>query len=101
MQEYHQSLTLLGLIVVVSPLVLTVVLGISSLLDAKLDEQTTTNLVHVLTVSGLVASVAVLASMLGLGTRHVAIDLGNWVVIPHHYHFSMKFIFDRLSVPFA
>ena len=26
---------------------------------------------------------------------------GDWVVIPGHYHFSIKFIFDRLSVPFA
>jgi NAD(P)H-quinone oxidoreductase subunit 5 len=42
-----------------------------------------------------------LASMLVQGTRHVPIDLGNWVVIPHHYHFSIKFVFDRLSVPFA
>ena len=25
--------------------------------------------------------------------------LGNWVLIPHYYHFSVKFVFDRLSVP--
>ena len=42
-----------------------------------------------------------LVAMLVQGTRHVAIDLGDWVVIPHHYHFSVKFVFDRLSVPFA
>src|SRR6185369_4451376 len=32
------------------------------------------------------------------------LELGNWVDIPgldHHYHFSVKFVFDRLSVPFA
>src|SRR5437588_148564 len=39
--------------------------------------------------------------MLAVGTRHVAIELGDWVVIPGHYHFSVKFIFDRLSVPMA
>ena len=27
--------------------------------------------------------------------------LGDWVAIPHLYHFSVKFDFDRLSVPFA
>ena len=40
-----------------------------------------------------------LASMLVLGMRHVSIDLGAWVEIPRHYHFSVKFVFDRLSVP--
>jgi NAD(P)H-quinone oxidoreductase subunit 5 len=46
--------------------------------------------------------------MLATGERHVVIDLGNWVSIPHgaagggghsHYHFAVKFEFDRLSVP--
>ena len=91
----------LGLVVVGCPLLLTVVLGISSLVDWKLAEETTSNLVYAAIVSGLLAAVAVLAAMLVQGTRHVAIDLGDWVVIPHHYHFSVKFVFDRLSVPFA
>src|SRR5262249_46059328 len=39
--------------------------------------------------------------MLILGTRHVPIELGDWVVIPGQYHFSIKFVFDRLSVPMA
>jgi NAD(P)H-quinone oxidoreductase subunit 5 len=38
--------------------------------------------------------------MLTLGTRHVPIELGNLVEIPH-FHFSLKFVFDRLSVPFV
>jgi NAD(P)H-quinone oxidoreductase subunit 5 len=29
------------------------------------------------------------------------VGIGNWVVIPHHYHFSLKLVFDRLSVPMA
>ena len=52
-------------------------------------------------VSGLLAAIAVLAAMLILGTRHVAIDVGDWVAISDTYHFSIKFVFDRLSVPFA
>jgi len=94
-------LTYLGLVVVVCPLVLTVVLGISSLVDWKLAEESTANLVYVAVVCGLLAACAVLTVMLVQGTRHVAVDLGDWVVIPHHYHFSVKFVFDRLSVPFA
>lgn len=101
MQDYHQWLTLLGHIVVASPLVLTVVLGISSLLDWRLEEETTTTLVQVLIITGLLAAFGVLVSMLMLGTRHVATDSWDWVVIPDHYHFSVKFIFDRLSVPLA
>src|SRR5262249_13716776 len=50
--------------------------------------------------TGLVASVCVLALMLLHGTRHEAIELGEWVVVPH-YHFSVKLIYDRLSVPMA
>jgi NADH-quinone oxidoreductase subunit L len=101
MPDYHQVLILLGLVVVVSPLVLTVVLGVSSLLDWKITEAATTKLGEVAIVSGLLAAVAILASMLLTGTRHIPIEVGDWVVIPHHYHFSIKFVFDRLSVPMA
>src|SRR5581483_7160728 len=101
MLDYQHVLSLLGLIVVASPLLLTAILGISSLLDWKLAEETTANLVYVATATGLIAAVAVLGSMLATGTRHIAIEVGDWVVIPHHYHFSVKFVFDRLSVPFA
>jgi NAD(P)H-quinone oxidoreductase subunit 5 len=94
-------LTLLGVIVVVSPLVLTIILGVSSLIDWQLRERTTSNLVFVTIVSGLVAATSVLVLMLTTGTRHVAIVVGDWVAIPHLYHFSIKFIFDRLSVPLA
>ena len=49
---------------------------------------------------GLVASLAILALMLTTGLRRVPIVLGSWVHIPH-YHFAIKFEFDRLSVPFV
>ncbi|HEV3168263.1 MAG TPA: proton-conducting transporter membrane subunit [Isosphaeraceae bacterium] len=101
MIDSHQLLILLGIVVVASPLVLTFILGLSSLLDWKLGEDATTSLVHAAITSGLAAAVAVLVSMLVLDTRHVSIELGDWVVIPHQFHFSVKFVFDRLSVPFA
>jgi len=94
-------MSLLGLVVVGSPLILTFILGVSSLLEQKLDEDTTSLMVYVAIVSGLSAAVAILALMLITGVRHVPIVLGDWVVIPHHYHFSVKFVFDRLSVPFV
>ena len=97
----ERALTVLGLIVVAAPALMVLVVGIPSLLDRKLTELTTTRLVQFGTVTGLLASVAILAGMLIVGTRHVAIELGNWVHIPGLYHFSVKIVFDRLSVPFA
>ena len=98
---YEPLFTLLGMTVVVSPLLLTIVLGLSSLVDWKLPEKTSANLVFLTIVSGLTAAGSVLLLMLMTGTRHVAIDVGDWVTIPYLYHFSVKFVFDRLSVPFA
>lgn len=112
MLDLHNAITLLGLLVVVCPLLATVVLGVSSLMSWRLSESSTTKLVYGAMVTGLLAALIVLATMLISGTRHVPIDLGNWVDIQdsdhedlehHHYlyHFSIKFVFDRLSVPFA
>ncbi len=98
----HQPLfLLLGLVVIASPLLLTAILGVSSLLDWKVPEKRISNLVQATIVLGLLAAALVLALMLMTGTRHVSIDQGNWVAIPRLYHFSFKFVFDRLSVPFA
>ena len=90
-----------GIDSVVSPLVLTMTLGISSLVDWKLTEKTISKLVFMSIVSGLSSTTLVLILMLTTGTRHVPIVVGDWVAIPHLYHFSIKFVFDRLSVPFA
>jgi NADH-quinone oxidoreductase subunit L len=94
-------LSLLEHLVVVAPLILAALLGISSLLDWKLKEQATAHWVQASILTGLFASFAVLASMLIMGTRHVPLPIGDWVTIPRHYHFSIKFVFDRLSVPFV
>ena len=99
MPEYDEIIRGFGVVVVACPLLLTVALGLPSLLGRRVSERATTRLVFAATVVGLLAAVVVLVSMLVLGTRLVSIELGNWVVIPHAYHFSVKFIFDRLSVP--
>ncbi len=91
----------LGFIVVASPTLLTAVLGFSSLMGWKLPEERQARFVYVAVVTGLLAAVAILADMLFVGTRHIPINIGNWVVIPGHYHFAIKIVFDRLSVPLA
>jgi NAD(P)H-quinone oxidoreductase subunit 5 len=88
----------LGLVVIGAPLALLAVVGIASLANRQFDEHTTSRICHGAMMTGLLAALGVLGLMLLHGTRHEPIDLGNWVVIPH-YHFSVKLVFDRLSVP--
>lgn len=103
MPDIQQTLFALGLVVVISPLLMTCILGISTLAKIKLSEPAIARLGHFTIACGLTAAVAILAIMLSTGARNISLDLGNWVAIPghDHYHFSVKLIFDRLSVPFA
>src|SRR5260370_21424331 len=90
----------LGMTVVLAPLRLLVILGLSSLVGRPLKESTISLLGHSLIAAGFLAALSMLILMLALGTRHVPIEVGSWVVIPD-YHFSVKIVFDRLSVPFV
>jgi NAD(P)H-quinone oxidoreductase subunit 5 len=102
MFDHASLITLLGLLALATPLLLLAVLGVSSLLDRKLSEEATDRACRVAIVTGLLAAVTVLGLMLLHGTRHESIALGEWVILPDlHYHFSVKLVFDRLSVPFA
>ena len=95
-------LQLLGLVVVASPATLLAALGLPLLCGFRLRERTQARLTKTSVVTGLVASVAILGWMLASGLRHVPIELGHWVTIEQeHFHFHLKFVFDRLSVPFA
>jgi NAD(P)H-quinone oxidoreductase subunit 5 len=97
----HASLiTSLGLTVIATPVLLTCLLGLASLLDRRLSERQTGTACQVAILTGLAAAVGVLVLMLLHGTRHEAIQMGEWVAIPG-YHFSLQLVFDRLSVPFA
>lgn len=92
----------IGVCVLAAPATLLAVLGISALLNRPLSERATNRLTSGTTVVGLAAALLVLLAMLVTGSRHVPIELGDWVVIPQqHFHFHLKFVFDRLSVPFA
>lgn len=98
----NSAIFFFGITVIASPALLLVALGLPPLLGRRLQERTISRWTYASTVIGLVAAVAVLVLMLMLGTRHVPIEMGNWVVIPQqHFHFHLKFVFDRLSVPFA
>ncbi|MEZ6077606.1 MAG: hypothetical protein R3C56_18645 [Pirellulaceae bacterium] len=51
---------------------------------------------------GLLPVLAILGMMLAFDTKYVPIELGDWIALEQeHYHFNLKFVFDRLSVPFT
>jgi NAD(P)H-quinone oxidoreductase subunit 5 len=100
MDVLQHLVTIPGLIVTAAPLALLLVLGCSTLLGIRPGERVIVTLSQAATFAGLVMAVLILAFMLASGTRHLPIPLGQWVVVPH-YHFSVKFVFDRLSVPFV
>lgn len=93
---------LLGTAVVASPVVLLLLLAVPMVLGVRLSESTQANLTKAATIFGLIAAVTMLLWMLATGDRRIPIEFGDWVSIEQeHFHFHLKFIFDRLSVPFA
>lgn len=94
-------LYVLGITTVVSPLALLACMGLSSLFGIKLSESVVSKLTQITIATALVPAVAILILMLATDSRFVSVDVGDWVSIPQqHFHFHLKFIFDRLSVPF-
>lgn len=100
MPDLLTGANLLGLIIAGAPMVLVMLLGLSALLERRFSESSTGFLVHLVNGIGLVAALFLLGFMLLSDQTHVTVDLGNWVDIPH-FHFRMKLIFDRLSIPFV
>jgi NADH-quinone oxidoreductase subunit L len=90
----------LGGLAIAAPLALVLSLGVSSLLDRRLSESAITKAIRLSIGTGLLACVGVLALMLISGKRHVVVVLGEWVEA-EDFHVTVKFVFDRLSVPFA
>lgn len=100
--DYETLFTGLGFCVVISPAVLVATLGLSALVGRPLEEQTIIRSMQAAVTLGLTAAIAILGLMLAVGSRDVPIEFGNWVAIDQeHFHFHLKFVFDRLSVPFA
>lgn len=91
-----------AVVVLASPAGLLAALGVPALFGRPLSERLINRLTFATTVAGLLAALGVLMTMLVVDTRHVPIELGDWVVIaPQHFHFHLEFVFDRLSIPFV
>jgi len=100
--DIHSLMQTLGTCVVVSPAILLAVLGLPSLFGRPLSEQAVIRWTHSVMVVGILSSLSMLGLMLATKHTLVEIGVGNWVGIEsEHFHFHVKFIFDRLSVPFV
>lgn len=100
--DVNSIFNFLGMCVVVSPAALLLAFGVTSLLGFPLSERSTARCTQAAVVTGLTAATLILIMMLVFDTRHVSVEFGNWFTIPdQHFHFHLKFLFDRLSVPFA
>lgn len=92
----------LGIITLAAPAALLAVLGLTALFVRPLGESAMARWTQASVIVGLTASIGILGLMLLTGVRYVPVELGNWVSIPEqHFHFHLKFVFDRLSVPFV
>jgi NADH-quinone oxidoreductase subunit L len=96
----------LGAAVVAAPAALVAALGVPALAGRPLSERATARAVSAATGAGFLAAAGVLAAMLAGDSRHVVVGVGEWVHVGHtgpdpHYHFAVKFLFDRLSAPFV
>lgn len=92
----------IGVGVIAMPALLLAVLGLTPLLSRPLSEDAMARWTASCVVCGLLAALLVLGEMLRSGSRYVPLELGDWMAIPEeHFHFHLKFVFDRLSVPFV
>ncbi|MCM2369360.1 proton-conducting transporter transmembrane domain-containing protein [Aporhodopirellula aestuarii] len=101
MFSLDSTFQLLGTMVIVSPLILLAILGLSGLINRPLSEGTISRLTQASVLFSLLPAIGILILMLATGIRYVPVELGNWVAIPEQdFHFNLKFAFDRLSIPF-
>jgi NAD(P)H-quinone oxidoreductase subunit 5 len=91
----------LGIVVVASPSLLLATLGFTAFIGKPLGERFVSRLTQTSVIAALIPAVAILILMLATGRRYVPVEIGDWVSIPEQdFHFHLKFVFDRLSIPF-
>lgn len=90
----------LGVTTLLAPGALVVVLGLPSLLDRPLSERVISRAVALAVSVSLLTALAMFGVMAASHEAHVEVVVGEWTHLPG-YHFSLTFLFDRLSVPFV
>jgi NADH:ubiquinone oxidoreductase subunit 5 (subunit L)/multisubunit Na+/H+ antiporter MnhA subunit len=93
---------LAGLGVLFPPFLLLAGIGFPVLLNRPLSETTINRANLVMTLLGLASALTMLGLMLATGARFVPVELGHWVYLHEaQFHFHVKLVFDRLSIPFV
>lgn len=91
-----------ALTVVAAPAALALITGLSLLLGYRLSERRLAWLTQVMVSLAAVAATTLLIQMLLTNQVQYILELGRWVNLPiEHFHFTFKFLFDRLSIPFV
>jgi NADH-quinone oxidoreductase subunit L len=93
-------LAIFGFGVLGAPLLLLGILGLSSLIDRPLSERLTSKLVAAAVFTGLGSSLGIITLMAIRGEPHMSLEYGQWISV-RGFHFSVKFLFDWLSMPFV
>ncbi len=90
----------LGSITVLCPAALLMLFGFRLLINRPMSELVLGRCLKAAVGTSLISALAVLGFMLATGSRREFVDMGDMVAIHDvHFHFHMKFVFDRLSVP--
>lgn len=93
---------ILGMGAITAPAALVTLYATCAVLSISVPERVISRATHTTVVIGLASALSVLVLMLYTGSRHVPVEMGNIVLVPNHeFHFHLKFVFDRLSVPFC
>jgi NADH-quinone oxidoreductase subunit L len=91
-----------GITTVAAPALLVLTMGLSLLLGYQLSERNLSRLTQSLVSIATLAATVLLVTMLLTGQVQYTLDLGRLVDLPiEHFHFTIKFLFDRLSLPFV
>ncbi len=91
-----------ALLVVAAPAALALNMGLSLLFGYRLSERRLALTTQVAVSLSAIAATTLLINMLMTDQVQYTLDLGHWVDLPvEHFHFTLKFLFDRLSIPFV
>lgn len=86
---------------IAAPAALLALFGLAALLGRRLSEPAMARATAACVLCGLAAALLLLAAMLLTGSRDLHRSF-TWIAIPREgFHLHLKFVFDRLSVPFA
>ncbi len=97
-----QAMSFLGMCTIAAPAALVPLFAVRTVMNVTVPERLISRATQTVVTLGLLSSMGVLLLMLYTGSRHVPVEMGNIVLIPNHqFHFHLKFVFDRLSVPFC